>query len=600
MADGSQNKPRQIVMSLKDKRDADGAMGWFVSKAAFPPRPAIHVKPLINGERAFTKVQEVVAKAQHSIDIMSWGFDPSMRMLPPDGTRIGDLLLAKAEQGVQVRVLIWESWMAAVKENNLPGNGLGGSGGTPLGSGMGSTSAGGASRSAHDNGYGNAIGNSAAVTRGDDEARAYNRDWFSRAANSRALDFHTQGFSLGQQIAIYAGAVVRDKLTGTDYPIRQAFLAAAPSHHQKMILIDYENPDLATGLVMGHNLMRNYWDTDLHTWGDPKRLGFLGWQDVSCQVWGPVLFDMNENFKRAWRRQTPGGGKMQWSLARQSRKDTDFAAPASRQGPGVVAQLCRTQSQEHDKSIYLAYCQAVDNARNYLYFENQYFRYKPLATRLRNNRRKLKAQGWKKDLYVFVVTNLPAGEVAAPTHEMLAELGQGSRMPSYEKRKTISASEEDQLRRIDLQGVHVHVTSLLNSGMVYDGEPMWHGVGANGMSSVSLPRQKVAYEPIYVHSKLLLTDDNHFLIGSANINERSMHVDSELCLNCPSPSLTRQWRHDLWKMHTRQEVGDDMKMEFDRWDKVLKLNSERVKKNEILIAPLLDFQSDVKGIATAD
>ncbi|WP_206858299.1 phospholipase D-like domain-containing protein [Lysobacter changpingensis] len=579
-------------MSLKDKRDANATMGWFVKTATFPPRQGIAVKPLINGQRTFAKIQETIAKAKHSVDIVSWGFDPSMRLVPPDGVRLGDLLTTKAREGVEVRVLIWELMYAGFVENNLPGNGINGMGGTVLGSGIGSTSAGGASRSKPDNGYGHGIGNSAAVARGDDDARSYNRNWFKRWSEYPMLEFHTRGYTGKEHLAIGLDAFSRNR---SEHVARSAVLGATVTHHQKAILVDYQDPLLATGFVMGHNLMRNYWDTDQHTWADPRRNGFVGWQDISSQVWGPVLYDLHENFKRAWERSVLS--RRPWGHARMARRSEDFRLPAQRQAGGSLAQICRTQVQEEDFSILSAYEKAIDNARNYLYFENQYFRYKPLATKLRDNRRKLKSDRWRGEFYVFVVTNLPEKDKAAATYDMLAEMGQGGRMPEYHK-KANAKTRDEELRKSDLQGVKIHIATLLNSGMAYDGVPMVSGTASGGMSQVSLPVQKVIYEPIYVHSKLLLTDDTHFILGSANVNDRSMHGDSELCLSCPSPSLTRQWRLDLWKMHTLEPVGDNIKVEFERWKRIMEVNRERMRDNRPLVASMIDFQSNVEvGLA---
>lgn len=53
-------------------------------------------------------------------------------------------------------------------------------------------------------------------------------------------------------------------------------------------------------------------------------------------------------------------------------------------------------------------------------------------------------------------------------------------------------------------------------------------------------------------------------------------------------------------MHTKQAIGDDMKVEFKRWKSILDENARRLKNKQPLIAPLIDFQSDVKGVASAD
>ena len=47
---------------------------------------------------------------------------------------------------------------------------------------------------------------------------------------------------------------------------------------------------------------------------------------------------------------------------------------------------------------------------------------------------------------------------------------------------------------------------------------------------------RVEHEAIYIHSKLLLADDEQCLIGSANINDRSLlgSRDSEVCIHIKS------------------------------------------------------------------
>ena len=84
--------------------------------------------------------------------------------------------------------------------------------------------------------------------------------------------------------------------------------------------------------------------------------------------------------------------------------------------------------------------------------------------------------------------------------------------------------------------------------------------------------EKVRTEQIYVHSKLLIVDDRHVIMGSANINDRSLSGkrDSEiavmlfdceqemktLCETVTSVNpLARRLRVDLWKKHFALEGG---------------------------------------------
>merc|ERR1719154_782761 len=57
--------------------------------------------------------------------------------------------------------------------------------------------------------------------------------------------------------------------------------------------------------------------------------------------------------------------------------------------------------------------------------------------------------------------------------------------------------------------------------------------------------RKSLRHPVYVHSKLMVVDDDYILIGSANINQRSLggNRDSEICIGGYQPSQT----HDTTK-----------------------------------------------------
>lgn len=65
-------------------------------------------------------------------------------------------------------------------------------------------------------------------------------------------------------------------------------------------------------------------------------------------------------------------------------------------------------------------------------------------------------------------------------------------------------------------------------------------------------------EVIYVHSKLLIVDDKHTIIGSANFNDRSMEGDrdSEFCLKFTDTDETdfaKSLRIRLWSRF----IGED-------------------------------------------
>ena len=82
-----------------------------------------------------------------------------------------------------------------------------------------------------------------------------------------------------------------------------------PSHHQKTVLIDYEDPKTAVGFVMGHNMLEAYWDTSKHgrRGKSPNTGAFfpIPRQDVSSIVSGEVLHDLNDNFIKSWEKIAP-------------------------------------------------------------------------------------------------------------------------------------------------------------------------------------------------------------------------------------------------------------------------------------------------------
>ncbi|MGU2316345.1 phospholipase D-like domain-containing protein [Pseudomonas aeruginosa] len=568
-----------FTVSLENQRSVLLTFPWFVSQAKYPPRPANRIMPLINGEKAFEAVHKAIVGAQHSVEIINWGFDPSMNLLRIGkkedwGDPLGTLLKAKARGDeksppVDIRILIWKNALANFVENNIHGDGLIGSGGSAMGAGKGSTAAyseGGTDKQGY-NEYGSNVFNSAGVRNHDPEAAKYNRDWFKDLPEH--LTFRTRDYSLLDRAKI----VLEQLRNGSAGVSQTAAMSLFASHHQKTILVDYEHPEIATGFVMGHNLLRNYWDTDKHEFHSDARQGFAPWQDLSCQVWGPVLHDLNENFMEAWQKSDGWfTSSRSWREKRAAIPSEAFIKPALAKGDTYPAQICRTQSQEDERSILDAYRLGIGNARFYMYFENQYFRYEAFAELMRQVRRKLKGRGWPSDFYVFVVTSPPDSKGRTNTYEMLAALGQGERMPEYHRDTEKKPDPDAELRKIDLDGVNIHICTLQ-----VDGEVIVDG------------KKERKYNDIYVHSKLLLVDDVFFTLGSANVNARSMEGDSELNISCPSPDLTKQWRERLWEIHTKNSPEIELRDEFRRWGDEMASNEIFTKKGDELSCSLLGF-----------
>lgn len=569
--ENDENNEEQLPILPDRQPSAASSFGWFAPSPAgqgYPPQAGNVIQPLINGERAFRAVHSAITGAKKSIDILMWGFSPSMRLVRPSGERIGEILRRKAVGGVTVRLLVWTAPFNVM--GTVPGGGMAGSGGSGVGTGSGS---GGSAGSGNSNGSSGSSGSGSGDENETDNTDVnphdnlsdieYNRLWFANPGPS--ISYGTLGFSTTQRIArdFYHAGQGRSLAQNTA-------MSYAPSYHQKLVIVDYAQPDDAVGFVMGHNMLPDYWDTNGHHYHMAGRTG-SPWQDLSCRVYGPVLNDLYSNYNDAleW-----ADGSTEGLTPGPSRRPEEFVASAQRRGRSHSAQVCRTDFDGSDFSIKNLYKNAMNNARDYLYMENQYFRYTELVDALKESRKKLKAAGHTRELYIFVVTNVPGYDGRKATYAMLDSLGKGELMPRQQQISgggESSSNDNPMPTPSDLADLKVHICSLVSSG-----------ADANQPGGVG-------YKDIYVHSKLLIVDDVFFTLGSANINVRSMESDPELNVASPAPQTAKKFREDLWGLHTSETASDDMEAEFIDWRRIMDENAELKQASKQLSASLVEF-----------
>lgn len=431
-----------VPIALNETNQGKATLRWFVQATEYDPAHATF-KPLVNGEEAFGAVYDAIAAAKHCVDIVCWGFQPSMYFKRGTGAAgslpIGELLEAKGKQGVKIRLLVWcdDLNVAQFSENMMPGNNL-------------------------------------ASYRSDmrnETQREFDRLWYWRANLNNAtrtstgalavpsvagrrlaeaignyayrdkaldnIEFATRDFTLRERVEIAWRTWTQGSDTGrstTSKDANAAAMSAEPTHHQKMVLIDYESPEDAVGFVMGHNTLDAYWDRDDHSsvrmHPQMGRNGTHPRQDISSRVTGNVLADLNSNFCQAWDDAT-GQSLTQARAGLGARLKVNRAIDTP-----LKAQILRTQSQHGRQDIKALYLKAANNATNYVYIENQYFRFPPLADKLKAA---AKAQiaggrdpGKHGSLYLFVVTNsndegIGLGTVS--TYRMLESLGRADTLP---------------------------------------------------------------------------------------------------------------------------------------------------------------------------
>lgn len=603
---------------------------WFLSDSEFPLCQATY-KPLVNGEEAFAAVFNAITNAQYTVDIICWGFQPSMYFVR-DGKSpcIGELLCQIAkEKNVQVRILGWEapfnSAGKAAGEANAPGKGA-----IRLGDRAGQTAT--------------------------DEQYAYDREWFAKHSftgtggdllrSASGLPgmlmqnihqqeklqaniplFVARGFNIKDraEIMYQAGLHSIDNISATTV----GFLGIAPTHHQKTVLVDFEVPDIAIGFVMGHNMLDEYWDTDKHSAqhrGKDKLppnqgpRGHLPRQDISSQVTGPVLEYLHKNFANGWARAT-GEDLMALRnadmVAKRLRPWPDYGTP-------VMAQLARTQAQEGLRDIEKLYLQTVNNATQFIYIENQYFRWPPLAEAIKAAAKVQFKKGRKTEshgsLYVFVVTNVTdeaIGSGTLNTQRMLDSLGRSDTISGVVKQLQINELQkemfnsletnlpvypesDDAARYAEKYNEFEEKVQKIKDSIIPEG-PVPPGLKIHICSLVAKDSPPEAWMPIYVHSKVMIINDVFTTNGSANINTRSMQVDSEMNIAHDWAYVTRPLRRRLWNMHTAgQGVQDDPDKAFKAWEYILGRNEENQSNKLSPIAPLIKFNYTEYNITDKD
>ncbi|KNA20728.1 hypothetical protein SOVF_049470 [Spinacia oleracea] len=334
------------------------------------------------------------------------------------------------------------------------------------------------------------------------------------------------------------------------------------------------------------------------------------WHDLHCRVDGPAAYDVLINFEQRWKKATKFRefglrkkiarwhddalikiDRISWILSPQRVAEDDAVTvvpeddPAlwvSKEGhrenwhvqifrsidsgslrgfPKNVA-LAKAQNLECaknlviDKSIQTAYIQAIRSAQRFIYIENQYFigssyawpSYKnagadnliPMELALKIVS-KIRA---KERFAVYIVIPMwPEGDPkSAAVQEILYWQGQTMQM-MYE----VVARELKTMQPTDL-----NLQDYLNFYCLGNREevPEESLKEANESSAKVSDSYKYGRFMIYVHAKGMIVDDEYVIMGSANINQRSLAgtKDTEIAMGAYQP-------HHTWANKNRNPRG---------------------------------------------
>ncbi|KAL6561386.1 Phospholipase D [Orobanche minor] len=298
------------------------------------------------------------------------------------------------------------------------------------------------------------------------------------------------------------------------------------------------------------------------------------WHDIHSRLEGSVSWDVLFNFEQRWRKQ---GGKdillnlrelqdiiippspvtfaddeETWNvqLFRSIDEGAAFGFP---QTPEEAAKAGLVIGKENiiDRSIQDAYIHAIRRAKNFIYIENQYF----IGSSFGWNSEDMKDEDIgalhliPKELSLKIVSKIEAGErftfyVVLPMWpEGIPESASVQAILDWQR--TMEMMYKDIILALQANGIEDDPRNYLtffclgNREVKRDGEyePSEHPEPDTDYSRAQESRRFM----IYVHAKMMIVDDEYIIIGSANINQRSMDgaKDSEIArgsLSTTSPS----------------------------------------------------------------
>uniref|UniRef100_A0AAY4EKT8 Phospholipase n=1 Tax=Denticeps clupeoides TaxID=299321 RepID=A0AAY4EKT8_9TELE len=318
------------------------------------------------------------------------------------------------------------------------------------------------------------------------------------------------------------------------------------AHHEKMVAIDQ-----SVAFMGGLDLCFGRWDdnryrlTDLHT-PQTQQMSFSGLKIPMCLGVRNTRFwlgkDYNNFYRKDWaqldcpfqdnidRNQVPRvpwrdlgavhHGKAARDLARHFIQINTrmISTPACCPSLTVLRSVDRWSSGTCECSIMNAYIHTIETSQHYIYLENQFFISCADKKNVHNTigdaivNRILRAHRSESKYRVFVVVPLLPGFEGDITQ------GGGNAMQAilHFTYRTMNRGEFSILTRLkeQMQDQWTEYISLC------------------GLRTHSTLGRSHVTEPVYVHSKALIADDRCYIIGSANINDRSMlgSRDSELAV----------------------------------------------------------------------
>ena len=249
----------------------------------------------------------------------------------------------------------------------------------------------------------------------------------------------------------------------------------------------------------------------------------MPWHDVACSFTGPPAHDVAKHFIQ---RYNSVGDEHQLNVDDTGSFDISdkFSDPNAH---NVRVQVLRSvdkwsAGQRHEASIHNAYLHAIESAEHFIYIENQFFiSSQPGVFYKVSNKimsalagRIIRAYQNNEDFHVMIVMPLkPEFPGDWDTDD-----GKDLRTVSYWNYLSLYSGKDSLYSRLGKGGIPQ--------------EAIHDYISVYGLRTHATLNGRLVTEIVYVHSKLMIVDDRRAIIGSANINDRSMlgSRDSEVAV----------------------------------------------------------------------
>jgi phosphatidylserine/phosphatidylglycerophosphate/cardiolipin synthase-like enzyme len=247
------------------------------------------------------------------------------------------------------------------------------------------------------------------------------------------------------------------------------------SHHQKIMLVDD-----TLAFVGGIDMTGDRWDTREHRHKDDRRRRpftrrlYKPWHDVTTASSGPIVDAIARVVRERW---TIAGGEPEMAPIKGERSLWPKELPV--QFKQVQVGIARTAPEVDDRpavhEIERLWLDQIAAARKFLYIESQYFASRAIVSAL-------------------------ARRLAEPDGPEIVVIN--------------PESAQGWLEPVAMDTARARLFAWLKRADRHDRFRLLHPFDAGG-------------EPIYVHAKTMVVDDIMVKVGSSNINNRSMRLDTE-------------------------------------------------------------------------